>query len=159
MRTRFHPSYLTDGCWAPNRIGLFFVTRRDGWLDIWDYYYRQNEVALSHKVSDAALTAIKLNTIAGNAVISNPELMKTQGKFAAIGDMAGTITLLELCGSLYKKDDSGNEKVVVDEIFKRETMKEKNLRILRNKKHGGKPKTGTHNVVQEVEEYKSILTP
>ena len=28
MRTRYHQSYLTDGCWAPNRPGLFFVTRR-----------------------------------------------------------------------------------------------------------------------------------
>lgn len=28
IKTRYHPSYLTDGCWAPNRPGLFFVTRR-----------------------------------------------------------------------------------------------------------------------------------
>lgn len=136
MRTRYHPSYLTDGCWAPNRIGLFFVTRRDGWLDLWDYYYRQNEVAMSHKVSDVGLTTIKLNTIAGNALISNPELTKTQGRYAAVGDMNGTITLLELCPSLYKKDNthSAHEKLVVEEIFKREATKEKNLRQTRSRK-------------------------
>ena len=135
MRTRFHPSYLTGGCWAPNRIGLFFVTRRDGGLDLWDYYYRQNEVALSHKVSDVGLTTIKLNTIAGNALISNPEATKTQGRYAAVGDMNGTITLLELCPSLYRKDTTNNEKTVVDEIFRREAMKEKNLKTMRVRKN------------------------
>ena len=42
MYTRYHSNFLTDGCWSPSRPGLFFVTRKDGWLDIWDYYYRQN---------------------------------------------------------------------------------------------------------------------
>ena len=65
MSTRYHQSLLTDGCWSPSRPGLFFVTRKDGWLDIWDFYYRQNEVALSHKVSDSALTCIKLNKVTG----------------------------------------------------------------------------------------------
>lgn len=27
------------------------MTRMDGVVDIWDYFYRQNEVAYSHKVS------------------------------------------------------------------------------------------------------------
>jgi hypothetical protein len=31
-------------------VGVFFVTRMDGVVDIWDYFYRQNEVAYSHKV-------------------------------------------------------------------------------------------------------------
>lgn len=65
MSTRYHSSLLTDGCWSPSRPGLFFVTRKDGWLDIWDFYYRQNEVALSHKVSDSSLTCIKLNKVTG----------------------------------------------------------------------------------------------
>lgn len=30
-------------------------------MDIWDLYYRQNEFAYSHKVSDSALTCIKIN--------------------------------------------------------------------------------------------------
>lgn len=40
MTTKYHPSYLTAGCWSPIRSGLFFVTRMDGVLDIWDYFYR-----------------------------------------------------------------------------------------------------------------------
>ena len=124
INTRYHPSYLTDGCWAPNRPGLFFVTRRDGWLDIWDYFYRQNEVALSHKVADASLTCLKLNTVTGSSQIgvSHPNV----GKYCAIGDSDGTITLLELCPSLYEVQPK--EKDVIDEIFKREKAKESALK-------------------------------
>lgn len=58
MLTKYHQAYLTDGCWSPTRPGVFFLTRMDGWLDVWDYHYRQNEVAFSHKVGDTALTSI-----------------------------------------------------------------------------------------------------
>ncbi|CAE7742446.1 ODA6, partial [Symbiodinium microadriaticum] len=53
MTTKYHSSYLTAGCWSPTRAGVFFVTRMDGAVDIWDYFYRQNEVAYSHKVGDS----------------------------------------------------------------------------------------------------------
>lgn len=124
MRTRYHSSYLTDGCWAPQRPGVFFVTRKDGWLDIWDYYYRQNEVAFSHKVSNASLTAIKLNTVTGTNMIglTHPDV----GKYAAIGDNNGTITLLELCQSLY--EPQFQEKEIITEIFEREKKREEHLK-------------------------------
>ena len=38
--------------------GVFFVTRMDGVVDIWDYFYRQNEVAYSHKVGDCMLSSM-----------------------------------------------------------------------------------------------------
>jgi len=47
MQTRYHSAYLTDGCWSPTRCGLFYLTRIDGFLDVWDFYYRQNECAYS----------------------------------------------------------------------------------------------------------------
>ena len=50
MSTKCSPSYLTSGCWSPTRPGVFFTTRADGVLDIWDYFYRQSEVAYSQKV-------------------------------------------------------------------------------------------------------------
>ena len=55
MTTKYHSAYLTAGCWSPTRQGVFFVTRQDGVLDIWDYFYRQNDVALSHKLGDAGV--------------------------------------------------------------------------------------------------------
>ena len=108
MQTRYHQSYLTDGCWSPTRPGLFFLTRMDGFLDVWDFYYRQNEVAYSQKVSDAVLTSIS-----------------TQGSMAAIGDSNGTVSMMSLCRVLYEADK--NEKDLMGAIFERETLREKNL--------------------------------
>ena len=127
MKTRYHSSYLTDGCWSPQRPGVFFVTRKDGWMDIWDFYYRQNEVAFSHKVSNSALTTIKLNTVTGVSQIGVTHA--DIGKFAAIGDSNGTITLLELCSSLYKVQP--NEKDTLNEIFSREKRREDHLKYQR----------------------------
>jgi hypothetical protein len=32
----------------------------DGVVDVWDYFYRQNEVAYSHKIGDCALSSISV---------------------------------------------------------------------------------------------------
>ena len=40
MHTKYHKSYLMNGCWSPTRPGVMFIGRRDGWIDIWDYYFR-----------------------------------------------------------------------------------------------------------------------
>jgi len=111
INTKYHDSYLTDGVWSPTRAGLFFLTRNDGWLDIWDYYYRQNEVAFSHKICDSALTSISI---------------KSTGNLAAIGDATGTVTLMELCDSLYIPQ-SRNEKNIIASMLEREQRREKNL--------------------------------
>ena len=50
MTTKYHSAYLSAGCWSPTRPGVFYVARKDGVLDVWDYFFRQNEVAYSHKV-------------------------------------------------------------------------------------------------------------
>jgi dynein intermediate chain 2 len=84
MMTRYHQSYLTSGCWSPQRCGLFYLTRMDGFLDVWDFFYRQNEVAYSVKVSDAVLTSIQVNN-----------------QFASIGDSDGTVHMMQLCRALY----------------------------------------------------------
>jgi len=108
MQTRYHSSYLTDGCWSPNRSGLFFLTRMDGFLDVWDFFYRQNEVAYSQKISDAVLTSIQVN-----------------GSMAAIGDSDGTVSILNMCRTLWETNPK--EKDIMSAIFERETKREKNL--------------------------------
>ena len=45
-----HMSYLTDGCWSPVRPGVFYTSRMDGALDVWDYLFKQNEPTLSIQV-------------------------------------------------------------------------------------------------------------
>ena len=111
MTTKYHSAYLTSGCWSPTRAGVFFVTRMDGVVDIWDYFYRQNEVAYSHKVGDTDLSCI---------AVSNQG-----GKYVAVGDTNGTVSLLEICDSLAAPQT--NEKMAISNMFDREMKQEKNL--------------------------------
>ena len=69
MTTKYHPTYVTRGCWSPTRPGVFFVTREDGVLDIWDYHYRQNDVAYSHKVKPIANPVSSLTRYSNRWVI------------------------------------------------------------------------------------------
>lgn len=94
MQTRYHSAYLTDGCWSPNRCGVFYLTRIDGFLDVWDFYYKQNEVAYSQKISDFSLTSISINT-----------------NMSAIGDAEGTISIMQISRPLI--ETSGKEKEVM----------------------------------------------
>lgn len=118
MTTKYHAAFVTGGCWSPTRPGVFFVTRADGVVDIWDYHYRQTEVTYSHKVSSASLTSI---------AVQNSSLSQTGGKLVAIGDAYGTVTLLELCDSL--SSPQPNERKAIDLMFEREIKQEKNLEV------------------------------
>lgn len=80
----------------------------DGFLDVWDFFYRQNEIAYSQKVSDAVLTSIRI-----------------QATLAAIGDSDGTVSMMSLCRTLH--EPATNEKEIMSNIFEREFRREKNL--------------------------------
>jgi dynein intermediate chain 2, axonemal len=80
----------------------------DGFLDVWDFYYRQNEIAYSQKVSDAVLTSIRISQ-----------------SLAAIGDSDGTVSMMSMCRTLY--EPAANEKEVMGSIFDRELRREKTL--------------------------------
>ena len=81
---------------------MFYVTREDGVVDFWDYFYRQNEVAYSHKVSDAPLSSISVHA---------------QGKLMGVGDRNGTVSLLQVCDSLALQQS--NEKLAISGMFER----------------------------------------
>ncbi len=50
MWTKYHNAYLTDGCWSPIRPAVFYTTKMDGSLDIWDLIFKQNDPTLSIQV-------------------------------------------------------------------------------------------------------------
>ena len=112
ITTRYHDAYLTDGCWSTTRSGIFFITRSDGWIDIWDYYYRQNEICFSQKISDYPLTCIA---------------MKPKTSDILIGDASGSVTLLQLCKSLWEPMPKGVEDGSLKVMFEREGSREKTL--------------------------------
>lgn len=86
----------------------------DGFLDVWDFFYRQNEVAYSQKISDAVLTSIHV-----------------EGSMAAIGDAEGTTTILSLCPPLYDQTLQPKEREIMLTIFDREFRREKTLDVAR----------------------------
>lgn len=130
MQTKYHDSYLTDGCWSPQRPGVFYLTRMDGFIDIWDFYYRQNEVAYSQKISDNPLTCMALH-----------------GSKAAMGDSEGSITLMSLCNSLFEAHPTEKEEML--KIFDREAAREKNLEMARKQAETKKP---ARNIKEDHEE-------
>jgi dynein intermediate chain 2 len=71
------------------------------------------------QVGDTMLSSIAVQA-------SSPSQPQLQGgKLVAVGDVAGTVTLLELCDSLAVPQP--NERKAVDQMFEREIKQEKNL--------------------------------
>ncbi|XP_073739247.1 dynein axonemal intermediate chain 2 isoform X2 [Callorhinus ursinus] len=110
MWTKYHMAYLTDGAWSPVRPAVFFTTKMDGTLDIWDFVFKQCDPALSLKVCDEALFCLRV---------------QDNGCFIACGSQLGTTTLLEVSNGLCTLQR--NEKNTASSIFERETRREKIL--------------------------------
>jgi len=106
---------LTGGGWSTSRPGVLFCTRLDGYVDFYDLNYQMNEVALTHKVSDSAITASAIN--AG-------------GNLLAVGDASGAVSLVRLCDDL-AVPVSGAEKTTIGSILDREQRRERNLEAVR----------------------------
>jgi dynein intermediate chain 2 len=102
---------------------VFYLIRDDGWLDCYDFIYRHNEVAYSHRVSEHALSVITICT----------ESPKCESMLA-IGDEVGNINILKVGDSLRLFDES--ERKEVDEAFRRE--KERETQIAKKRKKGAK---------------------
>jgi len=130
MQTPFYSSFLSAASWSPTRPGVFFLCRHDGHLDTWDYFYRMNEVSLSQKVSDSALTSLSV---------------QAGGSLAAVGDADGVITLLQLCDGLVQMGP--NEKNIIGHMFERETKREKSLETI--KKQGSNAKSQAQTLITE----------
>lgn len=115
--TFYHRSHLTSGCWHPQRCGVFFTTRMDGVVDVWDLTYRQSSAVLSLQVSDYALHTIRPTQ---------------EGHYVAVGGVDGSTSLLELSSSLYTP--APNEKQMIAKLFDNESQRDKNLQSKNLKK-------------------------
>jgi dynein intermediate chain 2 len=116
ITTKYHNSYLTNGCWSISRPGVFFTTKMDGTLDVWDFLYKQNKPLLSVSVSNSSLHSMRMYN----------------GRCLAVGGVDGTTSLIELSDGLsgFKNDErlsSNEEKNAVQEMFERELKREKLL--------------------------------
>lgn len=153
--SRYHQALLADAAWSPSRPGIYAVARRDGWIDIWDLYFRQNVVALSHRASSAPLTCLRFNNApTGNTTTSQ---VGDAGKFLAVGDANETVTLLKLCKPLYRIFP--DEKGVITEILDREKVREelfKKHRIEKSKLQKDREKQDKNKIKDEEKARKEL---
>ena len=123
--TFYHKAHLTYGCWSPVRAGVFFTTRMDGVLDVWDIVTRQSGPVLSVQVSDYALHTAR----------PTPE-----GHFLAVGGVDGTTTLLELSAAL-ATPTTAEEKINIQKMFENEALRDKNLAAQQKAKEKAREKS------------------
>ncbi|GBG59136.1 hypothetical protein CBR_g32153 [Chara braunii] len=114
MTTRYQTNYVTGACWSPTRPGVFFTTKMDGSLDVWDFFYKQNDPTLVVKVTESDIGLTSLN-------------IQESGKLLAVGAADGSTTLLDFCDGLVVMQP--NEKQSMVQMFERETKRERNLEI------------------------------
>ncbi|NXM71327.1 DYI3 protein, partial [Serilophus lunatus] len=110
MATKYHLPYLLNGCWSPVKPAVFFTTRSDGTLDVWDFLFHQKEPSLSLKVSNDPLFSL------------SPQ---DNGRIIGCGSKMGTVTLLEISSGLCTLRK--NEKSLTSTMFEREARREKVL--------------------------------
>ena len=82
----------------------------DGTLDVWDYFYKQNDPTLSLQIDEDGLFTVA---------------MQEQGSLVATGSVDGSVYMLELCEGLATMQQ--NEKQSVNQMLDRESKREKNL--------------------------------
>jgi dynein intermediate chain 2 len=114
VQTASSPCQLTCGGWSPSRASVFFTGRFDGCIDFYDYSYRMDGLAYSHKIGDTAISSISA---------------ESKGRFIAAGDVTGSITLVKLSDELALP--VANEKAVMGAILEREQHRERNLDTIR----------------------------
>lgn len=110
MTTQYHSSYLTSGTWSPSRPGVFFTTKMDGTLDVWDLFYKHNAPSLHIQVADVALNSFSI---------------QDNGPLCAVGSAAGNVAVMQLSPGLCEM--AQNEKAGINAMLERETLREKNL--------------------------------
>ncbi|CAL8102283.1 unnamed protein product [Calicophoron daubneyi] len=127
MWTAHHENRLSDGCWSPVRPAVFFSTRLDGSLDVWDVIFKQKEPTLSIQVCDEPLHCLRI---------------QEQGRLIATGSHSGVCTVLELSEGFWTQPK--NEKNLITAMFERETHREKilearhrEIRVKKNKALAG----------------------
>jgi len=115
FQTPYSKVAYTGGAWSPTRAGVFFVLRADGVLEVWDFYDRVSGPVYTHKVSDVGLTSVAVHG----------SMQGGGGKLVAVGDAAGSVTMLEFSDNLALNQP--NEKVIIGNFFDRESKREETL--------------------------------
>uniref|UniRef100_A0A8C2QB32 Dynein, axonemal, intermediate chain 2a n=1 Tax=Cyprinus carpio TaxID=7962 RepID=A0A8C2QB32_CYPCA len=128
ISSKYHMTYLLDGCWSPVRPSVFFTVKMDGTLDVWDILFKEKDPILSLKVCDEALYSIRV---------------RDKDSMVCCGSQLGTVRLLKMSPDLCTLQK--NEKALVSEMFERETKREKILEGQYRERHQMKHSTSVED--------------
>jgi len=109
LQSSSHGSRLTSGRWSPSRPGVFFITRCDGNVDVWDLLDKSHEPSLTQNVTSVSITSIY------------PRQVSSKQQLLAVGDSVGTLHIMEVPWNL--RHPSPNEAAVVENYFEREVKR------------------------------------
>ena len=138
------PSLMTAVIWSPTRPGVFYVARDDGCVDVWDLLDRSHEPSITQNVSSSAIKSMNACEVknkkgalrvTANGILGpeqpgtsnsgnggkNKEKIKELRHFLAVGDVSGTLHIIEIPRNLWRP--SNNELSAIGSFFDREVRR------------------------------------
>ncbi|KAI8810116.1 WD40-repeat-containing domain protein [Cladochytrium replicatum] len=106
-------AYAVCGQWSPTRPGVFYISKSDGTVEIWDLLDRSHAPSSVTNVASTAISAMSIHHYHGKGL--------QYQQFIAAGDDAGTLHILEVPRNLGKP--SKNEKAMIRQLFDREVRR------------------------------------
>ncbi|CAF0793564.1 unnamed protein product [Rotaria sordida] len=98
---------ITDVEWSPTRPGVFYISKQNGSIDIWDIIDRTHDASISQSISSSSVTFLSIKVIS-----SKQQLL-------AAGDSNGTLHILEVPWAL--RQPVNQELNLVTNYLERET--------------------------------------
>ncbi|KMZ78585.1 dynein-associated protein [Plasmodium vivax India VII] len=109
----YNECVVNKGLWIRDSP-FFILARKDGYLDFWNLLYNFNEPIIQQKICNCSVTDVDAHA---------------NNKYISVGNEQGDTHILKL-GCTFCKNTS-EEKNALDELFERESKREKNLEYIR----------------------------
>ncbi|KAI8817694.1 WD40-repeat-containing domain protein [Fimicolochytrium jonesii] len=106
-------SYLVGGRWSPTRPGVFYISKTDGSVEVWDLLDRSHSPSFVQNVTGSAISYMSIRQYPSKSLTSN--------QFVAAGDDEGTLHILEVPRNLIKP--TKNETTFVRSFLDREVRR------------------------------------
>ena len=112
LTTAYSPGSVNACCFSNTRPGVFATARSDGYLDIYDLFYKVDTPTLSCNVGNASLCSLEIDPT---------------GEFLLLGANDGAVNLLQMSSGLHTSTNMVLEKQFIQNLFERESKREKAL--------------------------------
>ncbi|KAI9204650.1 WD40-repeat-containing domain protein [Polychytrium aggregatum] len=106
-------AYMICGRWSPTRPGVFYISKSDGTIEIWDLLDQSHLPITVQNVSSIAISYMTIHQY--------PNKSQMNSQFIAVGDDEGTLHILEVPRNLSKPVK--NERSIIQTFFDREVRR------------------------------------